>query len=654
MCGITGFWNPQRDNNAAVLQNTVQRMASTISHRGPDDSGEWVDAESGVALGFRRLAIVDLSPTGHQPMHSADGRYVIIFNGEVYNFLELREELAALGHSFRGTSDTEVMLAAICQWGLSAAVKRFNGMFAFALWDRTERRLHLVRDRLGIKPVYYGWSGGVFMFGSELKPLRAHPAFQAGINRDVLSLFLRFADVPAPFSIYEGIHKQPPGTILTLTEGPAQQAPHIEVYWSARQAAENGLRQPFNGSEEEARQELDALLRDGIEKRMIADVPLGAFLSGGVDSSTVVALMQAISSQPVKTFTIGFHEAGYDEAQYARQVAAHLGTEHTELYLTPQEMLDVVPRLPHLYDEPFADASQIPTYLVSQLARRHVTVSLSGDGGDELFAGYNRYTWADRIWNRVGGLPPFGRRSLRAMLSILSPEGWQTLLRCMGPLAPQALRQPLLADKVQKIADVLSVDSPKAVYRQLVSQWKQPDAVALRAHEPMTLLNDPSAWAEVLDFSRWMMYMDLVTYLPDDILTKMDRASMGVSLESRVPLLDDHRVVEFAWRLPMSYKIRDGQSKWLLRQVLYQYVPPDLIERPKMGFAIPIDAWLRGPLRDWAESYLAEDRLRREAFLDPAPVRQKWDEHLSGRHNWQYPLWGVLMFQAWLEAQEEA
>ena len=651
MCGITGFWNPQRSDDATSLKNIVGHMTDTIVHRGPDDSGVWVDADAGVALGFRRLAIVDLSPTGHQPMQSADGRYEIVFNGEVYNFLELREELTTLGHSFRGTSDTEVMLAAICQWGLRIAATRFNGMFAFALWDCAEQRLHLVRDRLGIKPVYYGWSGGVFMFGSELKTLRAHPAFQAEINRDVLALFLRFADVPAPYSIYEGIFKQPPGTILTLSEGQPQGEVHIEPYWSARQAAENGVKQPFMGSDEEAVSALDALLRDGIEKRMIADVPLGAFLSGGVDSSTVVALMQAISSHPVKTFTIGFHEAGYDEAKHARQVAEHLGTEHTELYLSPQDMLDVVPRLPQLYDEPFADASQIPTFLVSQLARQHVTVSLSGDGGDELFAGYNRYTWAERIWQRVGGLPPVGRRSLRAMLSVLPPEGWQTLVRRMGPLAPSALRQPLLADKVQKIADVLSVDSREEVYRQLVSQWKQPEAVVLGSCEPETLLSTPSDWADVPDFPRWMMYMDLMTYLPDDILVKMDRASMGVSLESRVPLLDDHRVVEFAWRLPMAYKIRDGQSKWLLRQVLYQYVPRELIERPKMGFALPIDSWLRGPLRDWAESYLAEDRLRGEGFFDSAPIRQKWDEHLSGRRNWQYPLWGVLMFQAWLEAQ---
>ena len=652
MCGITGFWDARCGSDAADLQATVQRMALTIQHRGPDDSGEWVDAEAGLALGFRRLAIVDLSPTGRQPMLSADGRYVIVFNGEVYNFIELRAELSALGHSFRGTSDTEVMLAAVCQWGLKTAVSRFNGMFAFALWDRQQRCLHLVRDRLGIKPLYYGWSGGVFLFGSELKTLRAHPAFQGGINRDVLSLFMRFAYIPAPFSIYQGIHKQPPGTILSLASAQAQQEPRLETYWSAQHTAMQGLADPFCGSDQEAVAALDTLLRDGVRQRMIADVPLGAFLSGGVDSSAVVALMQSQSSRPVRTFTIGFHETDYNEAVHAARVACHLGTDHTELYVSPQEMLDVVPRLPRLYDEPFADASQIPTFLVSQLARQHVIVSLSGDGGDELFAGYNRYTWADRIWKRAGVLQRFGRRTLRGLISILPPEGWQTLARRMGPLTPHILRQPLLADKIQKISDMLSADCPQEVYRQLVSQWKRPDEVVLAAREPRTLLDDPAAWQEMPDFAHWMMFMDMATYLPDDILVKLDRASMGVSLEGRVPLLDDHRVAEFAWRLPMRFKIRDGQSKWLLRQVLYQYVPADLIERPKMGFAIPIDAWLRGPLRDWAESFLAEDRLRREGFFDPAPIRLTWQEHLSGRRNWQYQLWTVLMFQAWLEVQD--
>jgi asparagine synthase (glutamine-hydrolysing) len=651
MCGITGFWNPQRDDDTAALQNIVLGMTDTIIHRGPDDSGAWVDAAAGVALGFRRLAIVDLSPTGHQPMHSADDRYEIVFNGEVYNFLELRKELSALGHSFRGTSDTEVMLAAICQWGLTAAVQRFNGMFAFALWDCVERRLHLVRDRLGIKPLYYGWSGGVFLFGSELKTLRAHPAFHAEINRDVLALFLRHIYIPAPYSIYSGIRKQPPGTILTLTEDHAQQSPHIEAYWTARQAAEEGRANPLQCGDEEAVSALDALLRDGIEKRMIADVPLGAFLSGGVDSSNVVAIMQAISSRPVKTFSIGFHESDYNEAAHAAEVARHLGTDHTELYVTPEEARAVIPRLPALYDEPFADSSQIPTFLVSQLARQHVTVSLSGDGGDELFAGYNRYYWGRDIWRSVGWVPGVLRRAVFDPLSHVRPETWMKILKAAGPLAPKAARQRHFPDKMQKLLAILGVDTQEELYLKLISLWQNPEAVVLNGYEPPTALTDRAQWADVPDFVHWMMYLDMVTYLPDDILVKVDRASMGVSLESRVPYLDDHRVAEFAWRLPESMKIRGGQSKWLLRQVLYQYVPPALIERPKMGFGVPIDAWLRGPLRDWAESYLAEDRLRREGFLDPAPIRQKWAEHLSGQRNWQYPLWGVLMFQAWLEAQ---
>ena len=550
MCGITGFWNPQRNEDDAALHNLVRGMTDSIIHRGPDDSGAWVDADAGMALGFRRLAIVDLSPTGHQPMYSADDRYVIVFNGEVYNFLELRAELTALGHSFRGTSDTEVMLAAICQWGLTAAVQRFNGMFAFALWDCTERRLHLVRDRLGIKPLYYGWSGGVFLFGSELKALRAHPAFQAEVNRDVLALFLRHIYIPAPYSIYDGIHKQPPGTILTMTDDPAQKEAHVEVYWSARQAVETGVHQPFTGSDGEAVAALDALLRDGIEKRMIADVPLGAFLSGGVDSSTVVAIMQAISSQPVKTFSIGFNESDYNEAAHAAEVAHHLGTDHTELYVTPEEAQAVIPRLPALYDEPFADSSQIPTFLVSQLARQHVTVSLSGDGGDELFAGYNRYYWGRNIWRSVGWAPGALRRAVFDPLSHVRPETWTNMLKAAGPLAPKAARQRHFPDKMQKLLVILGVDTQEELYLKLISLWQTPEAVVLNGHEPPTTLTDRTQWANVPDFMRWMMFMDLMTYLPDDILTKVDRASMGVSLEARVPLLDDHRVVEFAWRLP--------------------------------------------------------------------------------------------------------
>ena len=640
MCGITGFLDCSRQLNDDELQSTVTRMSDTIRHRGPDDSGAWVDAAAGIALGFRRLAIVDLTPTGHQPMFSADGRFVIVFNGEIYNFAGLRQELIGLGHSFRGTSDTEVMLASVCQWVVEDAVKRFNGMFAFALWDRHEQRLHLVRDRLGIKPLYYTWMEQTLLFGSELKALRAHPAFQAEIDRNALALHLRYSYIPAPYSIYQGVKKLTPGTILTIdaTQGPGGAQP--QPYWSARQIAEQGVARPFEGSDAEAESELDRLLRQSVSERMIADVPLGAFLSGGVDSSTVVALMQAQSERPVKTFTIGFYEDSYNEAVYAKAVAAHLGTEHTELYVTPEEAKAVIPRLPTLYDEPFSDPSQIPTFLVSQLARRHVTVSLSGDGGDELFAGYNRYYYGRQIWQNVSWLPRPLRAAGGRLLGLFSPGQLEAVQK--------STRQSEVAEKVRKVAEVLGAENPEAVYYRLVSHWKGPTAVVKGSVEPPTILSDCRRWANLQDFTQRMMFLDLVTYLPDDILVKVDRASMGVSLEGRVPLLDDHRVVEFAWRLPLKFKIRDRQGKWLLRQVLYRYVPPAMIERPKKGFSVPIDAWLRGPLRAWVEDLLSEPRLRQEGYFNPQPIRQKWSEHLEGKHNWHYYLWDVLMFQAWL------
>ena len=651
MCGITGFVDPRSRDDPALLDANVQRMAARILHRGPDDAGTWVDERVGLAFGFRRLAIIDLSPTGKQPMLSADEHFVIIFNGEVYNFVELRKELIERGETFRGTSDTEVILSCICHWGLIESLSRFNGMYAFALWDRSLMKLHLVRDHLGIKPLYYGWNNGVFLFGSELKTLRAHPDFQGEINRDALSLYLRHNYIPAPYSIYTGIHKLTPGCVATLDLNDLH-APLIpQPYWTARRIAEQNSANPLRCSDEEAISALDSLLRDGIQQRMIADVPLGAFLSGGVDSSNVVALMQAVSDRPVRTFTIGFTETDYNEAAYAAEIARHLGTEHTEIVVSPETARSVIPMLPGLYDEPFADSSQIPTYLVSQLARQHVTVSLSGDGGDELFTGYNRYFWGERIWRTAGWIPARLRRSITRPLSKVRPESWMKILKTAGPLAPQSAHQPQFADKMQKLLEVLEAGSPQALYRQVVSLWKEPDQVVLNGHEPTTALNDTAQWANVPDFKHWMMYLDLITYLPDDILVKLDRASMGVSLESRVPYLDDRRVIEFAWRTPPNMKVRDGQSKWLLRQVLYQYVPPRLIERPKMGFAIPIDTWLRGPLRNWAEQYLQEDRLRKEGFFNPEPIRQKWEDHLSGRHNWQYPLWGILMFQTWLEAQ---
>jgi asparagine synthase (glutamine-hydrolysing) len=633
------------------MQRVVQQMSQTLLHRGPDDGGIWVDAEAGIALGHRRLSILDLSPEGHQPMHSASSRYVIVFNGEIYNFLELRQELKSLGHRFRGHSDTEVMLASFSQWGVEQAVQRFNGMFAFALWDRQEQVLHLGRDRLGEKPLYYGCIGQTFFFGSELKALKAHPRFQAEINRDALALYVRHNCIPAPYSIYQGIYKLPPGTILTW-KGFGELIPM--PYWSVQEAAEKGVANPFDGSEADAVAKLEALLQEAVALRMVADVPLGAFLSGGIDSSTVVALMQAQSSQPVKTFSIGFYEDSYNEAKDAKAVAQHLGCDHTELYVTPEEAIAVIPKLPTLYDEPFADSSQIPTFLVSQLARQHVTVTLSGDGGDELFAGYNRHFWGRSIWQKVGWVPRSVRQAGAHALTTLSPQMWDRLFLGFGSLLPSQIKQRQPGYKLHKLAEILAVDSPDSMYRGLVSHWKEPESLVLGSIEPPTTLTDPKKWARLRDFTQRMIFLDTVTYLPDDILTKVDRASMGVSLEARVPYLD-HRLVEFAWQIPLEMKIRNGQGKWLLRQVLYKYVPQNLIERPKMGFGIPIDDWLRGPLRDWAEDLLDEKRLREEGFFNPQPIREKWTEHLSGdaygrlrQRNWQYYLWNILMFQAWI------
>ncbi len=631
MCGITGFLDFDRQTPQETLLRRVTAMSDTIVARGPDDSGAWGDERFGVALSARRLAIQDLSPAGHQPMCSADGRYWIAFNGEIYNFIELRQELIAAGDAFRGGSDTEVILAAVCAWGLERTVTRLNGMFAFALWDSVQNCLHLVRDRLGIKPLYYGWMGQTLLFGSELKTLRAHPAFAGEVDRNSLALYMRHKYIPAPYTIYDNVYKLTPGSMLHIQSDAPRRRPQPQVYWSARQVAESGCAQPFAGSEREAMDALDELLREAVRLRMIADVPLGAFLSGGVDSSLIVALMQAQSGRPVKTFTIGFNEKRHDEARHARAVAQHLGSEHTELYVLPGEAEEVIPLLPHLYDEPFADPSQIPTYLVAKLTRRHVTVSLSGDGGDELFGGYPRYEIGQRVWGRVNWLPAPLRRSVSAALQGLLPEADAT---------PGTLH---------KVAEILSYENEQAFYNRLVSTWSTPLKLVPGASEPPTPLNDPAQWPQLPDFTRQMMCVDLITYLPDDILAKVDRASMGVSLEARVPYLDDHRVVEFAWRLPLSMKVRAGQSKWLLRQLLHRYVPAELVERPKKGFGVPIETWLRGPLRPWAEELLDEKRLQREGFFNPQPIRQKWAEHLAGNHDWHYYLWNVLMFQAWLD-----
>jgi asparagine synthase (glutamine-hydrolysing) len=648
MCGITGFLDVTRALPTDELNQRVMRMSAAICHRGPDDSGAWVDSSNGVAFGFQRLSILDLSPAGHQPMLSADERFVMIYNGEVYNFAELRDELLPLGYAFHGHSDTEIMLAAISEWGVQAAVKKFNGMFAFAAFDRREKTLYLVRDRIGIKPLYYGWQGETFTFGSELKSLRTYPGFQAEIDRNALALYLRHNYIPSPHTIYQGIYKLLPGTILTLKDQRAGEVPVPISYWSARDVVQAGVGQPFTGSEKEAVDDLEELLRRSVRERMIADVPLGAFLSGGIDSSTIVALMQTQSNIPVKTFTIGFSETGFDEARYAKQVARHLGTAHTELYITPQEAQAVIPKLPTLFDEPFADSSQIPVHLVAMLTRKQVTVALSGDGGDELFGGYNRYFWTRDFWRGVGWIPQSIRKAAASSLNRIPPQTWNGLLA--NKLIPRRFRYPNPADKVYRVAEILQVESYEQIFFDLTSHWKTPSSVVIDGCELETPLTNRSGWADLPDPISLMMYLDLVTYLPDDILAKVDRASMGVSLEVRVPFLDNHEVVEFAWRLPMNLKIRNGQGKWILRQILHKYVPANLVERPKMGFGVPIDSWLRGPLREWGEELLGEARLKREGFFNHEPIRQKWDQHLSGQRNWQYYLWDVLMFQAWLES----
>ncbi len=655
MCGIAGIL----DHGGGDLERSISGMVDSLHHRGPDDFGTWIDKKVGLALGHKRLSILDLSPEGHQPMESASGRYVLTFNGEIYNFAELRRELGLKGHVFRGHSDTEVMLAAFEEWGIEKSVTRFIGMFAFGVWDRTEHTLTLVRDRLGKKPLYFGWMGRTFLFGSELKALRCHPDFRGEIDRDALALYLRHNYIPAPYCMYRNVYKLLPGCLLTVPLHHAHHATDFSPfpestrtgwkplrYWSALAIAEQGCAHVFTGSEKEAADELDRLLREAVRVRMVADVPLGAFLSGGVDSSTVVALMQAQSTRPVKTFTIGFHEPGYNEAKDAQKVARHLGTEHTELYVTPEEAMAVIPNLPSIYDEPFSDSSQIPTFLVSQLARRHVIVSLSGDGGDELFTGYTRYFLADSIWKKIRWMPESFRQGIAGALTVPSPERWNTAVAHFRRILPARFNQHNIGDKIHKLAEILSVGEPNTIYLQLVSLWKEPTSLVLKSSEPQTVISDPLGGQGLPDFTRRVMYFDTVTYLPDDLLVKVDRASMAVGLEARVPLLD-HRVVEFAWRLPLHLKVRHGQGKWLLRQVLHRYVPAELVERPKMGFGVPIGSWLRGPLRQWAEELLSVKTLEDGDLLNPEPIRQKWEEHVSGRRNWQYHLWDILMFQAW-------
>ena len=630
MCGLAGFLggNLGRDERHHV----VKAMATCVAHRGPDDSGEWLD--DSVALGFRRLSIIDLSPAGNQPMLSASGRFAIVYNGEVYNYEAIRAELIRDGKApeFRGHSDTEVMLAAFEAWGVEAAVKRFIGMFAIALWDRELRILSLVRDRMGVKPLYYARRKNSILFSSELKPMHAHPDFTADIDRDALALYFHYGYIPAPHTIFRDVRKVYPGTIVTISgNGESSE----KTYWSAAEAAERGLANRFRGTQEEAAEALDVLLRDSVALRMISDVPLGVFLSGGIDSSIIAALMQAQSSVPVKTFAIGFREDSYDEAPFAAKVARHLGTEHTELYLSAEDAMAVIPKLPSMFDEPFADSSQIPTYFVSELARRHVTVTLSGDGGDELFGGYHRYFLGQRARRYYSWLPKPLRLVAGTAAAAIPKSVWNATA---GLLLVRA------GERVHMLANGMKAGDDDAMYFELLVQWRD---VVLGGTEPAFPLTDRTRWARLRDPIERMMYFDQVSFLPDDILTKVDRASMAVSLEAREPLLD-HRLVELAWTFPLSMKVRGGQGKWLLRQLLERYVPKELFERPKKGFGIPVGDWLRGPLRDWAEDLLDERRLRDEGYLDAGRIHAAWKAHLAGTGNWQYHMWTTLMFVAWL------
>lgn len=641
MCGLCGFVIVDRrraakdEDSAGAMEDRVRRMAGAIAHRGPDAEGAWVDAEAGVALGHRRLSIVDLSPAGAQPMLSADRRWAIAYNGEIYNFQELRGELEAAGHRFRGHSDTEVLIEACARDGIAAVLPRLIGIFAIALWDREGRTLHLARDPLGVKPLYWCDAGGTLLFGSQPKVFRAHPAFDrahgGAVDPQALAAYLRLGRVPAPQAMLKGVRALEPGVLLTFAP---DRPPASSVYWDAADTARAGIAAPLDLPDEEAADALERLLGDAVGRQMVADVPLGAFLSGGIDSSTVVALMQARSARPVRTFTIGFREDGYDEAAAARAVAAHLGTDHTELTVGAGDALDLVPRLADWYDEPFADSSQLPTLLVSMLARRSVTVALSGDGGDESFAGYTRHLWGPALWRRMAGVPAPLRRGLAAVIGAVPPAGWDHLFA----LVPESRRPRQPATKLRRVAALLRAEGEAGVYRALTTQWE------LAGVPTADRLDDRRA--DGLDGVERMQLLDTVGYLPDGILTKVDRASMAVGLEARVPLLDP-RVVAFAWRLPARQKVREGTGKWLLRRVLHRYVPAALVERPKSGFTVPVGAWLRGPLRAWAEELLGDARLRVEGLPDAGSIRRLWADHLSGRRDGEEALWTLLMFLAW-------
>lgn len=648
MCGIAGLFDPTRAMDADLLGRRTAEMTATLAHRGPDAAGLWTDPDHGVGLGYRRLAVVELGPEGSQPMQSPDGRWVVIFNGEIYNHQALRRQLIGEGLAFRGGSDTEVLVGSLQQWGLARALQACEGMFALALWDRARRQLHLVRDRFGEKPLYYGWVEGQLAFASELKALRRLPGFVADIDRDAVALYLRHNCVPAPHTIYRGVAKLRPGHLVTVnTDARPGRSPVARAYWSAARAIEDARTRPLAGTTEELADQLESVLSASVAARMVADVPVGAFLSGGVDSSVVVALMQQHSARPVRTFSVGFANRAFDESNEASAVASHLGTDHTPLLLGDGDAAAVIPQLAHIWDEPFGDVSEIPMHLVSRLARTHVTVSLSGDGGDELFAGYNRHAWLERLWRRSSVLPDPVRRMAGSALGRVPPALVDGAARATTVMpARLQIRNP--SSKLAKVGKVLAASGPEDAYLSLVSYWDHAESMVLGAGPSMSMVARPSEWPALDGVTEQMLWLDLVSYLPDDILTKLDRAAMAVSLETRVPFLD-RAVFDVAWRLPMSVKLHQGSTKWLLRQVLYRHVPSGLVERPKMGFGFPIGPMLRGPLRPWAEGLLDQKRLDRQGLLDPEPVRRAWQQHLRGRRDFAHELWSVLALQAWLD-----
>jgi asparagine synthase (glutamine-hydrolysing) len=645
MCGFAGFLD--KGLISYDPEAILSAMGDSISHRGPDDCGEWFDSAFNLGLSHRRLSVLDISLAGHQPMNSLSGRFVLVYNGEIYNHLELRKLLKQGSSStkFKGNSDTETLLCCFETWGIEATVKCLRGMFAFSVWDNQKKSLVLVRDRAGEKPLYYGWQNNVFLFGSDLKALKQHPKFNAEINRGSISLLLRHNCIPAPHSIYKDIFKLEPGNMLEITLSSRKSKKWS--YWSLKDVVSNPK---FKGTADEAVSKLENLALDAVKSQMLSDVPIGAFLSGGVDSSAVASLMQSQSFNPIKTFSIGFNEQKYNEAEYAKKIAKHLGAEHTELYISSKDAMNVIPKLSELYSEPFSDSSQIPTFLLSELAKKDVTVSLSGDAGDELFCGYNRYMLTNRLWKYISILPKHMRSSMAKVMMSIPIKKWDDV----SAFIPGARNLHDFGGKIHKGASVLESKSIDELYLGLVSHFINPESFVINGVEPLTSLTSKNKIKSIerLNNVEKMMALDFLTYLPDDILTKVDRASMGVSLEARVPFLD-HRIIEFAWSLPLSIKIRGGNSKWPLRHLLNKYVPKELIDRPKMGFSMPVDLWLRGPLRNWAEELLNEDRLSREGYFHSELVGKMWNEHILGKNNWQHQLWSILMFQAWLENENK-